>query len=134
VTSSNSDVVAEVYAAWARRDLDAFPRLAHPEIEMDLTDRVLNPDVYKGYDGLRRFLAEIDDLWERMEMGVERVTERGDEVLVIVRVRLRGKGSGVELESVIAQHWRLRDRKVLHMKLWQDADAALAEFEVAASR
>jgi ketosteroid isomerase-like protein len=134
VTRSNADVVKDVYAAWARQDYDVFPRVAHPEIEMDFTDRVLNPDTYRGYDGLRRFIGEVAELWEWMVMDIERVIERGDEVLVVVRVRLRGKGSGVELESVIAQRWRLRDGKIVHMKLRQDAEAALAEFEPAASR
>jgi ketosteroid isomerase-like protein len=130
VTRSNADAVRDVYAARARQDFDVFRRLAHPEIELDLTDRVLNPDTHRGYDGLRWLTAEIGDLWESMVMEIE----RGEEVLVLMRVRLRGEGSGVELESVIAQRWRLQEGKIVHMTLRQDAEAALAEFEPAASR
>jgi len=131
---SSADVVREVYDSWARRDLDAFGRLADPEVELDMTDRVLNPAVYRGMPGLAQFAAEIGELWESMDIHVDRTLEHGDEVLAILTVRLRGRGSGVELESTIAQRWRLRAGRVVHMKLRQDAEAAEAEFTGAAKR
>ena len=79
-------------------------------------------------EGLLRFLGEIDELWASMDIDVERVIERGDEVLAVLLVTLTGRGSGVEMESRIAQRWTLRDGQLLRMKLYGDADAAVAEF------
>jgi uncharacterized protein len=122
------EVLSRTYEALGRRDFAALNELADPDFEMDLTERVLNPATYRGAEGLLRFLGEIDDLWASMDIDVERVIERGDEVLAVLMVTLTGRGSGVEMESRIAQWWTLRDGKLLRMKLYGDADVAVAEF------
>jgi ketosteroid isomerase-like protein len=126
--SGGEEVLRRTYEALARRDLMVLDELADPDFEMDLTERVLNPAIYRGAEGLMRFLGEVDELWASMEIDVERVIERGDEVLAVLMVTLTGRGSGVEMESRIAQRWTLRDGKLLRMKLYGDADAAVGEF------
>jgi ketosteroid isomerase-like protein len=122
------EVLRRTYEALARRDFTALSELADPDFEMDLTERVLNPATYRGAEGLLRFLGEIDELWASMDIDVERVIERGDEVLAVLLVTLTGRGSGVEMESRIAQRWTLREGRLLRMRLYGDADAAVAEF------
>jgi ketosteroid isomerase-like protein len=122
------EVLRRTYEALGRRDFAALNELADSDFEMDLTERVLNPATYRGAEGLLRFLGEIDELWASMDIDVERVIESGDEVLAVLMVTLTGRGSGVEMESRIAQWWTLRDGKLLRMKLYGDADAAVAEF------
>ncbi len=122
------EVLRRTYEALTRRDLAVLDELADPDFEMDLTERVLNPATYHGAEGLLRFLGEIDELWASMDIDVERVIERGDEVLAVLMVTLTGRGSGVEMESRIAQRWTLREGRLLRMKLYGDADAAVAEF------
>jgi ketosteroid isomerase-like protein len=121
-------VLRRTYEALARRDLAALAELAGPDFEMDLTERVLNPATYRGAEGMLRFLGEIDELWASMDIAVESVIEHGDEALAVLLVTLTGRGSGVEMQSRIAQRWTLRDGKLLRMKLYGDADAAVAEF------
>jgi ketosteroid isomerase-like protein len=124
----SEEVLRRTYEALTRRDLAVLNELADPDFEMDLTERVLNPATYHGAEGMLRFLAEIDELWASMDIDVERVIERGDEVLAVLMVTLTGRGSGVEMESRIAQRWTLREGRLLRMKLYGDADAAVAEF------
>jgi ketosteroid isomerase-like protein len=126
--TEGEEVLRRTYEALARRDLVVLDELAAPDFEMDLTERVLNPATYRGAEGMLRFLGEIDELWASMDIDVERVLERGDEVLAVLLVTLTGRGSGVEMESRIAQWWTLRDGKLLRMKLYGDADVAVAEF------
>jgi ketosteroid isomerase-like protein len=124
----SEEVLRRTYEALTRRDLAVLNELADPDFEMDLTERVLNPATYHGAEGMLRFLAEIDELWASMDIDVERVIERGDEVLAVLMVTLTGRGSGVEMESRIAQRWTLREGRLLRMKLYGDADTAVAEF------
>jgi ketosteroid isomerase-like protein len=126
---ATADLVARAYAALADRDFDSLRELADPDFELDVTDRVLNPDTYRGEEGLRRFLAEVDELWESMDMNVERLVERGDEVLALLLVQITGRSSGLQLEDRIAQHWWARDGKLVRMRVRADQEAALAEFE-----
>ena len=124
-----ADVLRDAYDALGRRDFEVLSGLADADFEMDLTDRVLNPATYRGAEGLARFLQEVDELWASMDLTVEQVLERDDEALAVLRVKLQGRGSGVQLNDRIAQWWTLRDGKLVGMRLYQDADAALAEFE-----
>ena len=124
-----ADVLRDAYDALGRRDFEVLSGLADADFEMDLTDRVLNPATYRGAEGLARFLHEVDELWASMDLTVEQVLERDDEALAVLRVKLQGRGSGVQLNDRIAQWWTLRDGKLVGMRLYQDADAALAEFE-----
>ena len=126
---ASADLLRAAYDALGRRDFESLSGLADPGFEMDLTDRVLNPATYRGAEGLARFLQEVDELWASMDLTVEQVLERDDEALAILRVKLQGRGSGVQLNDRIAQWWTLRDGKLVGMRLYQDVDAALAQFK-----
>ena len=129
--SATGDLVRRAYAALAERDFQALSEVAVPDFELDVTDRVLNPATYRGEDGLRQFIAEVDELWESMDMNVERLVERDDEVLALLLVNIKGRGSGLTLQDRIAQHWTARDGKLVRMRVRADQEAALAEFEAA---
>jgi ketosteroid isomerase-like protein len=126
---TTAELVRRAYVALAERDFEALGQLAEPEFELDVTDRVFNPATYHGEEGLRQFLAEVDELWESMDMNVERLVERGDEVLALLLVDIKGRGSGLLLQDRIAQHWTARDGKLVRMRVRANQDAALAEFE-----
>jgi ketosteroid isomerase-like protein len=127
--TTTADLVRRAYATLARRDYEAMAELADPDFELDLTDRVLNPATYRGADGMRQFFAEVDELWESMDMQVQRLVERDDEVLALLLVNITGRGSGLSLEDRIAQRWTARDGKLVRMRVYADQQAALAEFE-----
>jgi ketosteroid isomerase-like protein len=126
---ATADLVRRAYAALEKRDLDTLAELAVPDFELDVTDRVFNPATYHGAEGLRQFFAEVDELWESMDLNVERLVERGDEVVALLLVNITGRGSGLELQDRIAQHWTAREGKLVRMRVRSDQEAALAEFE-----
>jgi uncharacterized protein len=127
--TATADLVRRAYAAFAKRDFEALAEVAVADFELDITDRVLNPATYRGEDGLRQFFSEIDELWESMDMKVERLVERGDEVLALLLVDITGRASGMTLQDRIAQLWTARDGKLVRMRVRADQQAALAEFE-----
>jgi ketosteroid isomerase-like protein len=126
---TTSQLVRRAYEALAARDYETLAELAVPDFELDLTDRVLNPATYRGEEGVRQFFAEVDELWESMDMKVERLEERGDEALALLEVDIKGRGSGLLLQDRIAQLWTARDGKLVRMQVRADPAAALAEFE-----
>ena len=110
----------------AERDTDALLELAHPDIELDLTARVLNPDRYRGREGIQRFLAELDEIWEEFEFEPDEPVDAGGRVLVPLQVRLRGRGSGLAMEDRIFQVWSIRAGKVAAVRVFTDRGQALA--------
>jgi ketosteroid isomerase-like protein len=124
-----AELVRRAYAVFAERDFETLGELADPEFELDVTDRVFNPATYRGEEGLRQFFAEVDELWESMDMKVERLVERDEEVLALLAVDIKGRGSGLVLEDRIAQIWTAREGRLVRMRVRADQAAALAEFE-----
>ena len=47
-----------------------------PEIEIDATDRVLNPDRYLGLDGFRRLVREMGEVWDSWHIEAPEMVER----------------------------------------------------------
>ena len=37
-----------------------------PDVVLDMSARVFNPQVYEGYDGLRQFRADAREVWETL--------------------------------------------------------------------
>jgi ketosteroid isomerase-like protein len=126
---TQTELVAELAARWARGDRTAIEELVHPEVEIDMTVRVMNPEVYRGYEGLWRYEADITELWEYGETEVQRRMERGDEVLEVQTTPMRARASGVEFSRPIAQRYRFEDGRVIRLTMLLDVERAVADFE-----
>jgi ketosteroid isomerase-like protein len=77
-----------------------------------MSRNVFNPGVYRGLDGFRRFVEQVDERWERFEAEVEELIDAEDHVVTAVRLAGKG-GGGVEVEMHIFTVWTLRNGKVL---------------------
>jgi ketosteroid isomerase-like protein len=82
-------------AAAASKLLERFA----PDVQIDMTRRVLNPDTYEGHAGLRRLGREVREVWDEFQIEPERFIDAGDRVIVIETRRARGSGSGIEVEQ-----------------------------------
>jgi hypothetical protein len=61
----------------------------------------LGDEPYHGRQGLRRWVSEVDESWERFEAKVEEVEERETVLLVRLHVFLRARQSGIALEQTV---------------------------------
>jgi hypothetical protein len=117
-------------ALLARRS--EFADLLDPAVRLDLSERVFNPAVYEGYEGIMRWRAVLSDVWESYG-GEPEEFFAGDQVVVLfTHERGRGKGSGVEVDRAIALLCRLRAGRVSEIRFYEDRaralrDAGLAE-------
>jgi ketosteroid isomerase-like protein len=99
--TENERLVREGFEALAEGGVEAMLEFIHPEFEMEtLPGIAAEPQVYSGHDGLRRW---FDSFYEVMdEISIEPVTyeEVGpDRVLLEMKLRARGRGSGIEVEQ-----------------------------------
>jgi ketosteroid isomerase-like protein len=79
--------------------------LLHPDIEWVPMQGGLLGDSYRGIEQVRELFALLFDAWDEFRIDVEDVTEKDDKLLAIVRVRTRGRGSGVEVDERWAHVW-----------------------------
>jgi hypothetical protein len=98
VSRENIEVVRR--ALKARRS--EFDSVLEPTVRLDLSERVFNPAVYEGYEGIMRWRAEVGEVWESYVSDPEEFIDCGENVVVFTRERGRGRGSGVELDRSTA--------------------------------
>jgi ketosteroid isomerase-like protein len=122
--SARTDIVRRAHDALNRGDAEALTTLCAPDFRLDMSDRVFNPDVYSGHDGIRRFLAEVHEVWETFTWEPTDVKEAGDAVLVLVHSLGRGRESGLEIDRHSAMLWQIPDDMLLAMTFYRDPSAA----------
>jgi ketosteroid isomerase-like protein len=122
--SARTDIVRRAHDALNRGDAEALTTLCAPDFRLDMSDRVFNPDVYLGHDGIRRFLAEVHEVWETFTWEPTDVKEAGDGVLVLIHSLGRGRESGLEIDRHSAMLWQIPDETLLAMTFYRDPSAA----------
>ena len=104
---------------------DALLELCAPDIRVDGTRRVFNPDVYEGEAGVRRSIREIFDVWEDFHQINERFIDLGDRVVVLQTIGGRGRASRAQVQQRGALIWTVRDGLVRHIEIFGDQREAL---------
>jgi ketosteroid isomerase-like protein len=131
VSRENVELVRGLYrehgGEWlADRAQVQLREVADPEVQLDLSRRVLNPAVFEGYEGLRRSAAEVREVWANWWVEAERFVDAGDRVLVVERYGGRGRESGLEIDERAAAIWTLRGGRVLRLEVGIPVDEAYA--------
>lgn len=91
-------------------------------------DIVWNPaeeSAGRGYDAVRESLERWKGEWDDYELLPEEFEHVGDKVLACVRLRGRGRGSGVEIDARFYDLFTLRDGKIVRMDQFTDRSEAL---------
>ena len=112
MSQENVEVVRRCYEFWTERDFSPMADLFHPDVVVDLSRNVFNPDIYRGFDGVRRWVDEVDEMWDDFKVEPEEVITAGDAVVTASRISGQGRGSGVKTEMTIFGVWTLREGKV----------------------
>ena len=116
-------IVRDAFASWNSGTLDVA-RFTHPEgrVRSGLTN-----EIYEGHPGLERWMAEINDQFDRWELHSEEFHElEPDGLVVIGSISMRGRASGVELVQPVVWLFRFRDDVIFEMAAYPDRDEGLA--------
>ena len=112
--------------AISRGDLDAALDVCHPEVEFSSMLALLEGRVYRGHAGVRRYFADVAAAWDEWRVEIEHVLPAPDgRAVIVLRMHVRGRGSGVPLEERVAHVWELRDGKLWRSTPYRDLDEAL---------
>jgi ketosteroid isomerase-like protein len=129
VSQENVELVREVMDLMSRAASGERSRrlvaLFAPDVRIDMSRRIFNPDVYEGHAGLQRLGREVREVWEGFSVTPERFIDGGERVVVIETRRGRGRGSGVEVEQQSAVIWTVRDHQIIHAETDLDPREAL---------
>jgi ketosteroid isomerase-like protein len=135
VTAENVKLTQETFAAYNRGGTEANPRDLAPLIalldaQVEIHTRVAGlgeVTIYRGHDGVRSWLAELDETWEELRIEIEALFDLGDRTLTFYVLRGRGRQSGVETSIWFASVATVRDGLIVSYKVYRDKTEALAE-------
>lgn len=126
MTSANEDLVRRGYAALSADDVDGWLELVAVDAELHELDEIPGTDVYRGHDGLRTWATEVRELTEECWwMPEEIVAEAGEAMVVRVRFKALGAGSGITYEEAVFHAIEFRDGKLGAFRGFRDLARAL---------
>jgi ketosteroid isomerase-like protein len=125
VSRESVEIVRNAFQAITDGDRGRALDYVDPAIVVDARSRVFNPTVYRGLEGLRQMLADMDDVWEDLRPQAREFLDAGKRVVVTGRMIGKGKGSGVQVERDFAGIWTVHHGRIVRWDICSDRAQAL---------
>lgn len=120
---SREDLVRREFDRWNAGEREIDPRVLHHDVVLHSE---LTKATYSGHDGVRRWMAEVDDQFEVWHSSVDEFREVAEERLLLLgTVRLRGRASGVEFDQPMAWLLTFAGDQVTELRLIPDHAQAI---------
>lgn len=126
VSAKNEETVRQIYEQLNRGDVEGVVELCDEEFVMDMSERVFNPDIYNGADGIRRFYDGVTEVWDTYRWNIEKTQVAGDEVVAMLHCRGQGRQAGPPVDWRVAWLWRFRDDRPVAVRFYRERSDALA--------
>ena len=126
MSQENVELVREGFARWNEGDHDFLFNSAAPDIELLSRFGSLTGEPYRGHEGVREWLADIEQSFERFELWLDDVGDLGEDVLAIGGINMRARGSGLDMNQPMGWVVEFRDGRVARMRFFATPAEALA--------
>jgi ketosteroid isomerase-like protein len=127
MSQENVEIVREALEAFNSGELAQILALTHPRFVAEVPPEVsAEPDVYRGEDGIRRYLSSFQDVMEDIGFAAERFWDAGDSIVVALRLTARGRETAIAVEQRTTGVWTVRDGKVIRIRAYATRAEALA--------
>jgi ketosteroid isomerase-like protein len=118
-------LIRSIYERWNRNDGDLALDLFDPEVEIhQMASMIDSAGTFHGHDGLMRSAEELS-AFKDITWTPERWTDRGDWLVVALRIAGVGDLSGIELDTEIAHAWRIQGSLVTEFCVYETEKRAL---------
>ena len=120
----NVEIVRRAIDAFSRKDAEAFAELTTPDFEWKVGLAAVEGEIFRGEEGVRAYFARLGDAWEDFRFVIDETREGDGVVVALGRLRGRGRGGGVPVDSPVGAVWELRRGRIWRLRAFLDhADA-----------
>jgi ketosteroid isomerase-like protein len=119
-----AEVVLAAYDSFNRGEIEPILDLLHPDVEWIPPPTSLEPRPLRGRDAVREYLAP--NFFETQTAEPLETIEQGNRLLVVARVRARGRGSGIELDETAYHLLTIEDGRTVRFEVHVDRAEALS--------
>jgi uncharacterized protein len=113
------------YAALNRGDLSVVLELLDPEIEWHEPSPSPDAGTHRGRESFERFLRGWLESFDEFRVEPERIVERDDRLIAVVRQTGKGRSSGAHVDARLAHVWTVGDDKAVRWEAFGDPEEAL---------
>jgi ketosteroid isomerase-like protein len=123
-----AEIARRAYEAFNRGGVDAILEFLDPNIEWHMWERFARSSrVYHGHDGVREVLSLFEEQLDGFRADPHEFVDRGEHVVVPVRLHGTVKGSGKEQSYEVVQVWATRDgRRACRLDVYGSREEAIA--------
>lgn len=114
MSEDNLTVVREIYRAFAEHRFPA-EHLSEAFAWETAADQP-GAGTHQGHDAVRSYFRDWVGGWHEVESNVEKLIDRGDQVVALIHGRYRLSPQGEPFEARYAHVWSLRDGKAVHAR------------------
>ena len=128
MSQENVEAFKRAVDAYNRRDIDTFLEIFDPTAEVHPLNLAMfgrEATVYRGHDGLRLFIREVDEVLSEMQAQVLEVRDLGERIVGKGRFRARGRASGAEIEASVGWLVEFKNGRATRMRDYPDFTEAL---------
>jgi ketosteroid isomerase-like protein len=125
MSQENVEIVRAAYGHLNRRDVEGFIDLCADDFLMDMSERVFNPDIYRGRQDLRRFYEGVRSVWESYQWEVDETRAEGDSVVAMLHCHAQSREGGPPVDWHVAWLWRFRNGRPISLRFYRDPARAL---------
>jgi ketosteroid isomerase-like protein len=126
MSQENVELLKRGLEAFARGDIAAVLELLAPDV--DITSDALGLSgggSYLGHDGFVRATRETLEAFEDYRIDGEEFIDAGEDVVVLVHISGRGRGSGIPVDMRLVHVWTVRGGKGIRARTFENKEAAL---------
>jgi len=125
MSEQNAEIVRRIYGLLNRGDAEGVIELCDDDFLMDMTERVFNPDIYRGHDGIRRFYDGVRDAWASYQWDVEETRITDDTVVAMLHCEGQSREGGPGVDWRVAWLWKLRRGRAVSVRFYRHRAEAL---------
>jgi ketosteroid isomerase-like protein len=126
MSQENVELIREGFARWRAGDREFLLANAAPDVELYSRFGSLTGEPYRGHDGVRAWLAELRENFERFDVSLDELREAGDDrVVALGGISFRARGSGIDMDERLGWVFELRNGRVRRMLFYSSPSEAL---------